>query len=331
MSFRMIGLSTLSMIALLLHPCAVQAQVPLPSEEQAKEMKKVGAMLAELQRLTTSTKLAEELELTDDQKRRLLIATQKFTDAMMKTRQTNPGKFDMEGFKKQSDALMLEAEKVLNDKQSKKLSELAKAREKKQQASIPTQDQMKEMQRLSSMMSELQRLSFDPHLAEKLGLTVEQRVQIREASQKFNMAMQEMSRANDGQSFDMSRYTQMIGDLMIDAQDILTPEQSEKLSRTAKLKQLKQRFGDEFAMVNGLAEDFDLDPRETKRLQEEIEEAREDYYRRLAELKEDTLGRILRELPRDRREQVRESVEGFFDDDDPRKKRGLGTSIRIGG
>ncbi len=334
MSLRMFVLSMVVGIVLQLHSSSARGQFPAISDEQRREMQKVGAMMAELRRLTTDSKLAKEVGLTADQRRQIQIASQKSMDAMMKMRQSNEGgKFDPEQYKKLAEDMMLEAEEILTPKQTKKLSELAKEREKKQQANIPTQEQMQEMQKLSLMMGELQRLSYNAELAEELGLTAEQRIQLREASQKFFQAMRESSKTNEGQSFDMNSYSQMMGDLMIEAQEILTPEQAEKLARTAKLKRLKQQFGDEFAMIIGLAEDFDLDPKETQELREEIKEAREDYYKKLAELKEQTLERIIGELPRKHREEAREAVSGFFKDDDPRKKGNPfgGGVIRIGG
>ena len=81
-------------------------------------------------------------------------------------------------------------------------------------------------------------------------------------------------------------------------------------------------------MIIGLAEEFDLDPNEKKELREEISEAREDYYAKLNELKEDTLERIVRELPNKHRQEIREAVSGFFDVDE-RKKRGAFGTIRI--
>ena len=64
------------------------------------------------------------------------------------------------------------------------------------------------------MMMELQRLSYDRKLAEELELTVEQKVDIREAQQKFQLAMQEQRKATEGGgAFDMQAYTKMDGRL----------------------------------------------------------------------------------------------------------------------
>ena len=73
-------------------------------------------------------------------------------------------------------------------------------------------------------------------------------------------------------------------------------------------------------MINGLADEFDLSVKESKQLRETIAKAQQDYYKELELLKDETLERILRDIPADHREEVREAARSFFEVD-PRKKR----------
>jgi hypothetical protein len=302
-------------IALLHSSTAIFADQP---DAKADEVRR---NLGALMRLASDPRLVQELDLTAEQRKQIQISSQKFRDAMMAARGDGKNtKFDTEANKKLVNDLLLDAGEILTPKQNERLTELADDPKFKQRTPSFSSDKVQEMQRLNSMMMELQRLSYDSQLAEELGLTVEQKAEIREASRKFSIAMQERAAKRTTEGFDLNRYNEVLGNLMIEAQGILTAEQAEKLGTSARLKRLKQKFGDEFAMVNGLAEDFDLDPSETKELREEIVDAREQYYEDLKELKEDTLERILRALPREHREEVREAVESFLDAD-PRKKR----------
>ena len=299
------------------------AQDKKPNLEDTKKMQRMGALMMEVQRMTSNSKLAKELELKPEQIQKIQIGVQKMQDEMMKAQQSNPRQFDQKQFMKHSEKLMSEIKEVLSEKQMSGLTKKLDARVEKQKTIVPDQEQMKEMQRLSQMMRELQRLSYDQELASELEITSEQRAKIRMASQKFSLAMQERQRASDGGSFDMESYTQLMGDLMIEAQDILTPEQSRKLTLTAKLNTLKQQHGDEFGMIVGLANDYELNDNAKKKLKEQVEKARDDYYEKIAELKEDTLARIVSEIPPEHRDEVREAVRRYFEVD-PRKRRGFG-------
>ncbi len=291
----------------------------------------MGSKFAELQRLAFDPKLAEELELTPEQKKKLLIAIQKYQDAIRNIGLPKPGaKIDRNEHQKQMENVMWEAEGILNKKQTAKLSELAKQRINTPPPTF-SPEKMQEMQKLSSIMSELMRLSYDAKLAEELEITAEQRVDIREAQQVFQQAMQERMKAGQGQAFDMDSYSEMIGSLIMDAQGILTPEQSEKLSRVVKLKGLKQKFGDEFAMINGLAEDFDLDEKETQELRKKIADVREDYYTKLMELRKGSMQKIIRELPKKYRQEVEEAVNDFLEEDPRKNPNPFSNAIRIGG
>ena len=221
MSLRILGL-IMGVAITLLNAHDLLAQTPSQNSAQAREMRRMGAMMMELQRLTNDAKLAQEMNVSAEQKRELQLASQKFSDAVGKMRR-NSGTFDTKKYQELQENLMLDIEDVLTSKQSSKLSDLAKEREKQYADNMLSEDQRFEMRKLSSLMMELQRLAYDQQLAEELGVTAEQRVQIREASQKFSRAMMESRKANESQGFDVNGYRQVVGDLMMEAQDILTP------------------------------------------------------------------------------------------------------------
>ncbi|MEO1527405.1 MAG: hypothetical protein AAFX06_18400 [Planctomycetota bacterium] len=290
---------------LIASACLTVSAQQLTPEQQAEVQKMSGRFMA-IQTLLQDAKAADEFGIDSKKRQKIQIAIQKFTDDMQKTMRNGGGGFDMDSYKKSYKQFMSKVDGELTSKQRAELTKRGEEQLKKFPGMGQNQDQMKEMQRLQSMMSELQKLSYDQALAESIDLTIEQRVEIREASQKFMRAMQEIRKP--GQAFDMERYNQLIGDLVLEAQAILTLEQAEKMARNAKINQLKMMGGDVFSVVSGLAAEFELSDSETKDLKQTIVEARQDYYEKLTILREETLEKILRELPVNRREEVREAL-----------------------
>ncbi|MGB7347708.1 MAG: hypothetical protein WBD20_26025 [Pirellulaceae bacterium] len=332
MSFRFV-VSSMVVLVVVVMGMFDAGSVAQAQDKVRQSSKSQQAMMefAQLQRMAFDPKLADELELTPDQKKEIQIATQKYQDQARKMARPKPGeKPDLAKFQKLAETMMKDTEGLLSEKQKTKLSEMAKQRTNTPRPAF-SNEKMQEMQKLSSMMQELMRLSYDVKLAEELEVTAEQRVEIREAQQKFQQAMRDRMNAGQGQAFDMDSYNEMIGSLMMDAQEILTPEQSEKLARSAKLKRLKQKFGDEFAMINGLAEDFDLDAKQTLELREKIAEVREDFYDKYIELKKKSMEEIIRELPKEHREEVEAAVREFLNDDPREKRNPFSGAIRVGG
>ncbi len=335
MSLRMLVLSKVIVagvgIAMLLQGSVARSQeVPEKTREQ-QDIQQLGSNFAALQRLAYDPKLVEDLELTLDQKKRILVALQKYQDSMRQRLRPKPGEtIDRNAYQQQTESVMRETNEILTKKQLAKLSELAKQRAQILRTTL-SPEKMQEMQKLSSIMSELMRLSYDAKLADEMEITAEQRVEIREAQQAFQQAMQERMKAGQGEAIDMDKYNEMISKLVMDAQEIMTPEQSKKLSRLVKLKGLKQKFGDEFAMINGLAEDFDLDEKQTQALREKIADVREDFYDKWMDLKNESMQKIIRELPPKHREEAETAVKEFVEEDPRNKLRPFPTSIQIGG
>ncbi|TWU01157.1 hypothetical protein Pla52n_45290 [Stieleria varia] len=116
----------------------------------------------------------------------------------------------------------------------------------------------------------------------------------------------------------------------MEAQSILTPEQSEKLSRRVKLKGLKQKFGDEFAMINGLAEDFDLNENQTKALRETIAEVEKKFYDKIQELKKTSMQEIINELPAKHCKEAEDAVREFLEEDRRPKQNRFNSIIQVG-
>lgn len=99
----------------------------------------------------------------------------------------------------------------------------------------------------------------------------------------------------------------------------LTPAQSEKLSQEIKMEQLKRKHGDEFALINGLAEEYGLDDKAKAKLSEKIEEVRKEYYDDWMALKKKSMKAIITELPRKHREEAEAAVRDFVEKD-PREE-----------
>ena len=291
------------------------AQTPKPDSKQMNELRELGVKVSGYMRISMNVGVADQLEVTPEQRKKIQIAVQKYQDASRKIRLENKGtkNLDMNSYRKTTDDFMSDVDGILNEKQQDKLKEITQKTMKSQRSYDP--EQAKEMQKLTSLMSELQQLSYNSKLAEELELTAEQRVEIREATQRLHQAMREASKSRSEGGFDYQQYNKMMGDLVMEAQEILTADQSTKLARAAKLKNLKRKFGDEFAMVKGLAAEFSLEPSKTKKLNEEIDRARKEFYDQLKQLKEDTLEKIIREVPKEHQEEVREAVGSFLKED----------------
>ncbi len=286
---------------------------------EAKKSQEMSYRMLAIQRLATNSKMAEELELAPDQRKKIMIASERYRDATTKLRSNRSGKtLDRKAYADLMNKFVAAAEESLTVRQREKIGELA-AKPRKRVTPSYSKEERAEIQKLQSMMSELLRLSYDRDLGEKLEITAEQRVEIREAQKSYSEAILKQSRSADGKGFDMEQYNQMIGDMMMKAQDILTPEQVEKLSRSAKLKQMKLRYGDEFGMLIGLADDYELDDEAKAKLREKVQQARKDYYDKIEQLKDDTLEKIVNTLPAKHREEAREAAKGFFEEDAKRR------------
>jgi len=251
-----------------------------------------------------------------------LVAMQKYRDASMKGLRAKPGeRISSEEMKELMDTAVRDAKEVLSKDQQSKLTEhIAKKRAElaaQPRARSYSPEQFQEMSKLRQIQTELMRLSFDTELADKLGLTAEQRVELSEVQRKYRSASEELR--NGEERLDIGRRNEVLQEVVMSSQTILTPEQSEKLSLKIRIERLRRKHGDEFAMINGLAEDFGLDEKAQAKLSEKIEEVRKDYYDDWMELKKKSMKSIISELPRKHREEVEAAVRDFVEED-PRDK-----------
>ncbi|MEP6169891.1 MAG: hypothetical protein ABJ208_14410, partial [Rhodopirellula bahusiensis] len=120
-------------------------------------------------------------------------------------------------------------------------------------------------------------------------------------------------------TMDLGQRNELLQKLVMDSQTILSPDQSEKLAFEIKVERLKREHGDEFALINGLADDYGLDDRAKAKLSEKIQEVRKDYYDDWMALKKKSMEAIINELPRKHREEAEAAVQ-YFVDEDPRDK-----------
>ncbi|EKK00535.1 hypothetical protein RBSH_04262 [Rhodopirellula baltica SH28] len=307
---------------LLGHPGYVHSQDASNGSGQEADAKPTAFGLFELQSIVNDTKLSDEIGLSPEQRKTILVAMHKYRDASMKGFRAKPGeRISSEEMKELMDTAVRDAKEVLSKDQQSKLTEhIAKKRAElaaQPRARSYSPEQYQEMSKLRQIQTELMRLSFDTELADKLGLTAEQRVELSEVQRKYRSASEELR--NGEERLDIGRRNEVLQEVVMSSQTILTPEQSEKLSLKIRIEQLRRKHGDEFAMINGLAEDFGLDDKAQAKLSETIEEVRKEYYDDWIELKKKSMKSIISELPRKHREEVEAAVRDFVEED-PRDK-----------
>ncbi|WP_037249192.1 type 2 periplasmic-binding domain-containing protein [Rhodopirellula baltica] len=307
---------------LLGRPGYVHSQDASNGSGQEADAKPTAFGLFELQSIVNDTKLSDEIGLSPEQRKTILVAMQKYRDASMKGLRAKPGeRISSEEMKELMDTAVRDAKEVLSKDQQSKLTEhIAKKRAElaaQPRARSYSPEQYQEMSKLRQIQTELMRLSFDTELADKLGLTAEQRVELSEVQRKYRSASEELR--NGEERLDIGRRNEVLQEVVMSSQAILTPEQSEKLSLKIRIEQLRRKHGDEFAMINGLAEDFGLDDKAQVKLSETIEEVRKEYYDDWIELKKKSMKSIISELPRKHREEVEAAVRDFVEED-PRDK-----------
>ena len=95
----------------------------------------------------------------------------------------------------------------------------------------------------------------------------------------------------------------------------LLPHQVSRIRQISRQETLKHMSGfkDEFGIVYALADEIGLSPTEKKKLRTAIEKARSKYYSELVKLKEKTHREILKSIPANNRDKVRELVGDFYD------------------
>ncbi|CAD74214.1 MAG TPA: hypothetical protein DDX19_00205 [Rhodopirellula baltica] len=307
---------------LLGRPGYVHSQDASNGSGEEADAKPTAFGLFELQSIVNDTKLSDEIGLSPEQRKTILVAMQKYRDASMKGLRAKPGeRISSEEMKELMDTAVRDAKEVLSKDQQSKLTEhIAKKRAElaaQPRARSYSPEQFQEMSKLRQIQTELMRLSFDTELADKLGLTAEQRVELSEVQRKYRSASEELR--NGEERLDIGRRNEVLQEVVMSSQTILTPEQSEKLSLKIRIERLRRKHGDEFAMINGLAEDFGLDEKAQAKLSEKIEEVRKDYYDDWMELKKKSMKSIISELPRKHREEVEAAVRDFVEED-PRDK-----------
>ncbi|WP_461508986.1 hypothetical protein [Rhodopirellula baltica] len=307
---------------LLGRPGYVHSQDASNGSGQEADAKPTAFGLFELQSIVNDTKLSDEIGLSPEQRKTILVAMQKYRDASMKGLRAKPGeRISSEEMKELMDTAVRDAKEVLSKDQQSKLTEhIAKKRAElaaQPRARSYSPEQYQEMSKLRQIQTELMRLSFDTELADKLGLTAEQRVELSEVQRKYRSASEELR--NGEERLDIGRRNEVLQEVVMSSQTILTPEQSEKLSLKIRIERLRRKHGDEFAMINGLAEDFGLDEKAQAKLSEKIEEVRKEYYDDWMELKKKSMKSIISELPRKHREEVEAAVRDFVEED-PRDK-----------
>ncbi|PHQ35816.1 hypothetical protein CEE69_07875 [Rhodopirellula bahusiensis] len=286
------------------------------------ETKPAEVGLLELQLLTRDMELSKEVGLTTEQRKTILVAMQKYRDATMKGFRAKTGeRVAPDEMKRLMDAAVRDAMEAMSKEQAEKLLEVSE-RKKAERAATPrpprfSSEKLNEMRELSQIQSKLMRLSYDTELSEELELTAEQRVELSEVQREYRSASEELRK--DSKTMDLGQRNELLQKLVMDSQTILSPDQSEKLAFEIKVERLKREHGDEFALINGLADDYGLDDRAKAKLSEKIQEVRKDYYDDWMALKKKSMEAIINELPRKHREEAEAAVQDFVDED-PRDK-----------
>ena len=309
---------------LLLVSCSIgaDAQDATDDKADARSSQEISRRVIVIQRLTSDTKMAEQLELAPDQRKKIMIAMERFQDATRKLYSNNSAGFTTgsTAYRELAEKFFSEAEESLTARQREKLGELEIQPRRPSRPSL-SREELQESRKLQSLLSEMWRVLYDRELAESLEVTPTQRVEIREAQQKLMEVQRERTKsAAEGGGIDLRLYNESIEELMFEAQEILTPKQVESLARSAKLKRLKSSYGDEFGMIVGLADDFEMDDEARSKLREKVQEARKEYYDSIEQLKVDTLEEVVGFLPAKYREEAREAAEQFFEEEIRRRQ-----------
>ena len=199
-------------------------------------------------------------------------------------------------------------------------------------------EMMKRQQKQAQLQQVMMRLSsimHNPALRDELDIVEDQVKELQQISQDFQkeiqtfnaahskkiMEVQELFRSGEQQkamemSTEFQRQMFEISEKHFKiVEKKLLPHQIKRIQQISKQEVLKYMspFKDEFGIPFAIAEDLGLSPNEKKKLKETIEKAREKYYAKVLELKEKTHAEILKSIPADKREQVKEILGEIYD------------------
>ena len=144
-------------------------------------------------------------------------------------------------------------------------------------------------------------------------LNLENREKILEA-QKLMQAGKSKEGMNMMQEFQDQMFA-MCDSRLKAVEEILLPHQIKRIRQISRQEMLKYQsgFGDEFGIPLAIAEELELSLSEKQDLEKAIKEAREEYYAQLEKLKQKTHEKILKSIPADKRERVKEIVGELYD------------------
>ena len=113
---------------LLLVSCSIGADAQVATDDKADAIssQEISRRVIVIQRLTSDTKMAEQLELAPDQRKKIMIAMERFQDATRKLYSNNSAGFTTgsTAYRELAEKFFSEAEESLTARQREKLGEL---------------------------------------------------------------------------------------------------------------------------------------------------------------------------------------------------------------
>ncbi len=172
----------------------------------------------------------------------------------------------------------------------------------------------KELEIVDDQLKELAEIMKSYQLKQSK-IMMEYRKEIMEAQQA--MAEGDNNRVAELGMMIQEKMGKHVAATMENLESVLLPHQLRRLRQLAKQQMLKYQsgYGDEFGIAYALADELELTDEQKEKLKEVIEEAREEYAKKLERLKKSTREKIMKALPKDKREKYAEIIGEPYDFD----------------
>ena len=191
-------------------------------------------------------------------------------------------------------------------------------------------------------ISLLMQILGNPDIAKELSIAPNQVEKIRETGEEFQrlhmqFRLDNQQRQQEIQSFfreqkvaeavALSRkmyaeFDDTTKRMMTEVDSLLLPHQTKRLKQLSNQQQLKYttHFKDEFGIPLALAEELELSDEERANLLAKIEKVRKEYYEKTEKLKHEANQDILKSLPPQKQEKLKELIGDYYDYDKQRRK-----------
>lgn len=203
-------------------------------------------------------------------------------------------------------------------------------------------EEQRKMMETQFFMQQLMMLAHDEELRKELEVVDDQVEEVKKLGQDYQKdmmkfyadnrelmeEMQQMySDGNVEEAQEMGKEfqkknTEFSESYMDRAAEVLLPHQIERLKQIAKQQVVKMtnQYSDEFGMASSMAKELGLTPEESKKLNETIKEAREEYYEAVEAAKKKANEKIMSVLTIEQKEKMKQILGDLWDQDASRRK-----------